>query len=66
VIVPVDPLPGPVAAVAGALPAAPLSELLRDALGSGSPAADIATPIVLLAVWAIATLGLSSRTFRWE
>src|SRR6185369_15522952 len=34
VIVPVGQLPGPLAAVAAALPAAPLSELLRIALGA--------------------------------
>ena len=70
IIVPVDRLPGPLAAIAGALPAAPLSNVLRLALnGSAAPAgagSDAATSIVLLAAWAIATLLLATRTFRWE
>lgn len=68
VIVPVDRLPGPVAAIAGALPAAPLSDLLRLALNghAGGALADAGTPILLLAAWAIVTLLLAARTFRWE
>jgi ABC-2 type transport system permease protein len=68
IIVPVDRLPGPLAAIAGALPAAPLSDVLRVAL-NGSAAAtgsDATTALVLLAAWAIATLLLAARTFRWE
>jgi ABC-2 type transport system permease protein len=64
VIVPIDRLPAPVAAVAGALPGAPLTELLRIALGSTG--GDAVSPIVLLAAWAIVSLGLAARTFRWE
>lgn len=68
IIVPIERLPGPLAAVSTALPAAPLSDLLRLALNgpAGSPAADASTALVLLAAWAIVTLGLAARTFRWE
>jgi ABC-2 type transport system permease protein len=70
IIVPIDRLPGPLAAVAAALPAAPLAELLRDALGSAAGAstagADIVTPLSLLAAWAAAAIGLAAATFRWE
>jgi ABC-2 type transport system permease protein len=66
VIVPIERLPEPLAAVAAALPAAPLSELLRVALGSATPAADVASPLVLLAAWAVAAVGLAAATFRWE
>jgi len=49
------------------LPAAPLSELLRIALGTPSAAGDaIATPLVLLAAWAVVALGAAAATFRWE
>jgi ABC-2 type transport system permease protein len=65
IIVPITSLPGPLAAVAGALPAAPLSALLRAALGSG-PSVDVAGQLVLLGAWSIAALGLAARTFRWE
>jgi ABC-2 type transport system permease protein len=65
VIVPIDRLPEPLAAVAGALPAAPLSALLRSGLGS-APAVDVASQLVLLGAWAIVSLAVAARTFRWE
>ena len=67
VIVPIERLPGPLAAVGAALPAAPLSEVLRFALGSGGPAiADPTGSVVLLGAWAIGALATASATFRWE
>lgn len=67
IIVPIDRLPGPLAAIAGVLPAAALSDVLRFGLGSAATAgADIASPLLLLAVWAIAATTLAIRTFRWE
>jgi ABC-2 type transport system permease protein len=65
VIVPIDRLPAPLGAVAAALPAAPLSELLRIALGA-VPAGDAGSQVALLAAWAIGTLLVTARTFRWE
>ena len=65
VILPVDHLPEPLAALAGALPAAPLSALLRTALGS-TPGVDVASSLVLLVAWAVGTLVVAARTFRWE
>ena len=67
VIVPVERLPGPLAAIAAALPAAPLSDLLRAALGSTAAAgADLTSSLLLLAAWAIAAVGLAAARFRWE
>jgi ABC-2 type transport system permease protein len=70
IIVPIDHLPGPLAAIAAALPAAPLTELLRDALGSaagaGTVGVDLVTPLALLAAWAAVAIGLAAATFRWE
>ena len=66
IIVPIDRLPGPLAAIAAALPAAPLAELLRDALGSGAPGADLVTPLGVLVAWALGAVGLAAATFRWE
>ncbi len=70
IIVPIDRLPGPLAAIAAALPAAPLAELLRDSLGSaagvGTSGGDLVTPLGLLAAWAAAAVGLAAATFRWE
>jgi ABC-2 type transport system permease protein len=67
VIVPIDRLPGPLAAVAAALPAAPLAELLRIGLGSAAGGgADAPSALVLLAGWAIGAGALAAATFRWE
>jgi ABC-2 type transport system permease protein len=66
VIVPIEELPGPLAAIAAALPAAPLSELLRTALGPATAGVDVASPLILLAAWAVAASGLAAATFRWE
>ena len=66
VIVPLTSLPGPLAAIGGALPAAVLSELLRTALGSGSATADVGGAVALLAGWAAGALGLAAARFRWE
>jgi ABC-2 type transport system permease protein len=67
VIVPIDRLPGPLTSIAAALPAAPLSELLRVALGSaGTAGSDVISPLVLLGAWAAGLLGLATATFRWE
>ena len=63
IVVPVDHLPAPLAAVAAALPAAALSDALRVALGAGG---DATGSLVLLAGWGVAALLLASRTFRWE
>ena len=70
IIVPIDRLPRPLAAIAAALPAAPLAELLRDALGSaagsGTAGVDLVTPLGVLSVWALGAIGLAAATFRWE
>lgn len=65
IIVPIERLPEPLAAVAGALPAAPLSALLRSALGS-APGVDVSSQLVLLIAWAVVGLAVAARTFRWE
>ncbi len=64
-VLPVDRLPGPLAAVAGLLPSAALGEGLRAALdptGATTPWAELA----ILAVWAVAGVLVAVRTFRWE
>jgi ABC-2 type transport system permease protein len=65
IILPIDRLPGPLAAIAAGLPAAPLSQVLRVALGADGGGGDVASPLILLAAWAAVGLGLSARTFRW-
>lgn len=63
IVLPIDHLPAPLAAVAGVLPAAALSDLFRAALGG---TAAVAAPTVILAGWGIAAAALAVRTFRWE
>lgn len=63
IVVPVDHLPGPLAAVAAVLPAAALSDALRVALGSGGA---LGPPLAILGAWAVGTVALTARTFRWE
>lgn len=63
VVLPISHLPGPVAAVAGSLPAAALSEALRVALGG---LGDAAGSLALLGGWGVAAVGLAVASFRWE
>ena len=63
IILPLDHLPGPLAAIAGLLPAAALSDAFRIALGSGG---DALRPLAILAAWAAGSVALAVRTFRWD
>jgi ABC-2 type transport system permease protein len=63
IILPVDHLPAPLAAVAGLLPAAALSDAFRVALGSGG---DAVLPLAILAGWGVGAIAAAARTFRWE
>ena len=65
IVVPVDHLPAPVAAIAHALPAAALSDVLRIALGSGV-GGDVVSQLILLGVWGAVTVGLAAATFSWD
>jgi ABC-2 type transport system permease protein len=64
-IVPLDNLPGPVGAVAHALPAAALTDATRAALSGGSDQ-GVLGPLALLAAWAVVTMGAAALTFRPE
>ena len=63
VVLPISHLPGPLAALAGALPAAALSDALRVALGG---LGDAAGSLALLGGWGVAAVGLAVASFRWE
>ena len=66
-IVPIEELPAPLATIAAALPAAPLAELLRAALGSAADvSADVTGSTVLLGAWAVVASVAAAATFRWE
>jgi ABC-2 type transport system permease protein len=63
VILPVDHLPGPLAALAALLPAAAMSDAFRAALGS---VGEGIRPLVILVAWGAGSIALAARTFRWE
>ena len=63
VVVPLDHLPGPLATIAAALPAAALADALRVGL---SGAGDAMGSLVLLGGWGVAAALLAVLTFRWE
>lgn len=63
IVLPIDHLPEPLAAVARALPAAALSDAVRLALGGTG---DAGGSLALLAGWGVAAVGLAAATFRWE
>jgi ABC-2 type transport system permease protein len=63
-IIPLDELPGALEAVARALPAAALSEVLGGAL---TPGADVPTgALAVLAAWAVALPVVAAATFKWD
>ena len=67
IVLPLDHLPGPLAAVAAYLPAAALSEALRAALGNAGSAGTVPVgPLAILAAWAVAAIGLTVRFFSWD
>lgn len=62
IVVPVDSLPGGLSDVVMLLPSGALAEGLHTSLVSG--AAPGATPLLVLAVWAVVAGGVASRTTR--
>jgi ABC-2 type transport system permease protein len=63
IVLPIGHLPGPLATVAAALPAAALSEAIRVGFGTTG---DAGGPLLLLVGWAVAGVGLAAATFSWE
>jgi ABC-2 type transport system permease protein len=62
IVVPVDRLPGPLAAVAGLLPSGALAEGLRTTLTTGAHPG--VAPVLVLTAWIAAATGLAVRTVR--
>ncbi|MDQ6660315.1 MAG: ABC transporter permease [Chloroflexota bacterium] len=63
-ILPLDHLPGPIAAVAQLLPAAALTQALQATMTNGKVFPGFA--FIVLVVWAIVILFVAIRTFKWE
>ena len=64
IVLPLDRLPDAVAQVAGALPAAALTQAL--AIGLGNAQGDAGPQLALLAGWAVALVALAAWRFRWD
>lgn len=64
IVVPLDRLPETIAAVASLLPAAALAQTLRIAFGSTT--GDATGPVLVLAAWAVGSMALAIRAFRWD
>jgi ABC-2 type transport system permease protein len=66
-VLPTDRLPGAMTGVVQLLPSAALGDALRTLLGAPSAGAGIPTAsVVVLLLWAVAGIAVSTRTFRWE
>jgi ABC-2 type transport system permease protein len=63
VLVEIGDLPAPLAAVARVLPTGALGEAFASALGSGG---GLAGPLAIVGAWAIGSLLVAARTFRWD
>jgi ABC-2 type transport system permease protein len=64
IVLPLSRLPEPLRVVARALPAAALSRSLRALIGTGT--ATLGIDVTLLLAWAIVSLVVAARAFRWE
>ena len=62
-VVPIGDLPAPLAGIVRVLPMGALTEAFASALGSGGA---FATPLAIVGAWAIASLLVAARTFRWD
>ncbi|HKG55688.1 MAG TPA: ABC transporter permease [Candidatus Limnocylindrales bacterium] len=63
IVIPLDHLPGPLAALGSLLPAAALTDLLRAALGGSG---DVVRATAVLVAWAVGAITVAARTFAWE
>ena len=64
IVLPIERLPGAVASIAEALPAAALTRTL--AIGLGASAGDATEPLAIMAGWAVVLVVLAARKFRWD
>jgi ABC-2 type transport system permease protein len=64
IVIPLDQIPGPLAALSRALPASALADALR--IGLGAAPGDAMQPLLVLLAWGVVSVAIASRTFRWE
>lgn len=69
IVLPLDHLPAPLAAVAAILPANALAEVFRAGLGGTAAVAgsgDLVSALVVLVVWGVGSTVLAASRFRWD
>lgn len=64
IVLPLDRLPGSVAAASSVLPPAALTKVLT--IGLGGATGDATEAVIVLAFWAVVLAGLAARKFRWD
>lgn len=64
IVLPLDRLPGTIAAASSVLPPAALTKVL--AIGLGGAHGDATEAVIVLAFWAVVLAGLAARKFRWD
>ena len=65
-ILPLSHLPAGLAALAQILPAAAFTQALQVTMSNGRTFADLALPLLTLAIWGVVILLVAIRTFRWD
>jgi ABC-2 type transport system permease protein len=63
-VIPFAKLPGPISAIAKALPSGALADVLREALAHGGVRPG--TSWAILIAWAVVAPAVATRLFRWE
>jgi ABC-2 type transport system permease protein len=63
---PIASMPSFIEPVVKILPLTYLNDALRQIMVAGTPRYSMATDIAVLAAWAIASLGVTIRFFRWD
>jgi ABC-2 type transport system permease protein len=67
IVLPLDHLPGWLAAIAGVLPANALADVFRSALGNATGrGASLPADLALLLAWGVVASGIAARRFRWD
>jgi ABC-2 type transport system permease protein len=64
-ILPLNHLPGPLAALGVALPSSALTDVLHQVV-SADAGGELLRPLLVLGAWAVGAPALAARTFRWE
>ncbi|MEU9100501.1 ABC transporter permease [Streptomyces sp. NPDC048361] len=65
-VVPLDVLPGKVAAVCDALPLTPVIQLIRNGWTGGADAGEVLRELLVMVVWTFIAVVVVRKRFRWD